>query len=156
MSETTFGGAKPPCDRTREDDSAMLISHYDEIKGVNYWFICPWWLEQMASAPQMWDTRTTIYNMRKQILSKGWTLGQWRPWRNQELLPRDSPYTGQSDSLLSAWAVDILLLNAVSQCQSKCGLCKVTCFINQSVDKKALLSSCTPRTAACEETMLET
>ena len=136
----------------------MLISHYDETydgtKGVNYWFICPWWLEKMANAPQMWDTRTEIYNMRKQIILKDWNLGQWRSWRNQQLLPQDSPYTGQSDSLLSAKAVDILLLNAVSQ-WSKCGLYKVTCFIKQSVDKKALLSSCTPGTAACEETVLQ-
>ncbi|KAF6239366.1 hypothetical protein HO173_002628 [Letharia columbiana] len=95
----------------------MLISHYDETydgtKGVNYWFICPWWLEKMANAPQMWDTRTEIYNMRKQIILKDWNLGQWRSWRNQQLLPQDSPYTGQSDSLLSAKAVDILLLNAL-------------------------------------------
>lgn len=145
-----MGGSKPPCGTTYVPNSAMLISHYDETSGVNYWFICPWWLEQMASAPKMWDTRTTIYNMRKQIISKGWTLDQWRPWRNQQLLPQGSPYTGQSDSFLSAWAVDILLLNAVSQCQSKCELYKVTCFIKQSVDKKALLSSCTPGTAACD------
>ena len=106
----------------------------------------------MASAPQMWDTRTTIYAMREQISLNELTLDKWRYLRNQYLLT--SRYT-RSDSFLSVGAVDILLLNAVSQYQSKCGLYKVTCFIKQSVDKKALLSSCIPETAACEKTLLE-
>lgn len=113
ISRTPFGEKKPPCGETSTTGSALLISHYEETKGVNYWFICPWWLERMASAPQMWDTRTTIYNLRKQIISNGWTLGQWQDWRNQQLLPQPSPYNGRSDSLMSAWAVDILLLNAL-------------------------------------------
>ena len=125
----------------------MIISHYDVTRGVNYWFICPWWLEIMASDPQMFDTRTTIYTMREKISLNHLTLDEWRALRHGR-------YT-RSDSFPSMGAVDILLLNAVSQCQSKCGLYKVTCFIKQSVDKKALLSSCTPITAACEKTLIE-